>query len=282
MGELILYNNQFQSSYINVPVSSPHFQYGQGFFETLLYEKGLVFFLDEHLDRIKKTCDFFNISLDLSWLTSERIQDLILENNLKANSVRVKILYAPIKRSDEWDVCIWALPYERENRPRSLCVHREIRDSIIYGFKSTNYHANLFWKQHYKDKADEVLFLNKDRKILEGSLTNLIYIKKGSLCFSGEHNSYLKGITQEKILEAAVKAGLDIQAKNCGIDPEEVKTAQEVMVLNSLIIAQSCSCLIDENEKKYKLESMGWAEAFRDKILQDDSEALSRLANKLS
>lgn len=268
MDEVILLNNRFQGEGIGLSVFSPHFNYGQGFFETLLYENDRIYFLQEHLNRIEKTCRFWGILLDMSWLTEARLLELIKKNNLGTKPARLKILYAPMgQRPEKWDLCVYVKEYVRDNSSRRVCVHSEIRDSVLFAYKSLNYQANLYWKSYYQNDADEVLFVNTKGNVLEASISNVLYIKKNQLYFSGDHHSYLKGIMQAKILELARQLDLPPLACNNGLKIGEMITADEVILTNSLMIAQPCSLLIDKAGYKHNLKAAGWAKKFRKLIL---------------
>ena len=238
----VLYRGEISPPLIPSETSSPFFNYGQGFFETILFEDNKLWYFSKHLNRMKKTCSDFNISIDFSQIREEKIYTLLEGNGLKDHCCRVKILYAPIKSAGPWDTLVTAAPYTRPAGDFTLSVHNEIYDSRLNLYKSLNYQYNNYWKEYYKklNNSDEVLFCNKKQHILEGSYTNLLFVKKSTLYYVGKENNYLHGIMQDRILKAAESINrLKIQSLADGINIQDLKNADEVIICNSLITVQN-------------------------------------------
>ena len=250
-GREVLYRGEIKSPKLMSHSDSPFFNYGQGFFETILYEKGRLQFLKEHLERMKRTCSEFNISLDYSEIEEKPILELLEKNNLTNKSCRVKILYAPIEKGDRWDTVVTAAPYTRPVNDFILSIHNEIYDSFLNRYKSLNYQYNLHWRDYYhrKENSDEVLFCNKEGNILEGSYTNVLYVKDSTLYYVDKCNNYLQGIMQDQVLFEAEKIqGLSIEALTEGIEISQIREADEVIICNSLMTVQNVRKIIYGDE----------------------------------
>jgi|GEM_PF-1618233 len=252
----ILYRGIIQSPEVISDSSSPFFNYGEGFFETVLYENNKLQYLDEHLIRMKKTCSDFNIKLNYEEIDRLLIEKLLRDNGLESHTCRVKILYAPVKDSSRWDTVVTAAPYTRPVKDFSLSIHNEVYDSKLNRYKSMNYQYNLYWKKNYhiKEYSDEVLFCNKEGNILEGSYTNILFVKDAVLYYVDRRNNYLQGIMQDQVLKTASETGNTVEALVDGIPLNQLKDADEVMICNSLMTVQNVRKII-VGDKVYRWKS---------------------------
>lgn len=242
----VLYRGELSSPSIETNAISPFFNYGRGFFETVLYENGKLHLYDRHLERMRKTASDFSFRIDFDEIREDKILSYLESENLAGNCSRVKILYAPVADPGRWDTVVTASPYTRPVNDFVLSIHDEIRDISLNRYKSLNYCFNLHWRELYrkKENSDEVLFLNREGNVLEGSYTNILLVKGNRLFYTGQEQNYLKGIMQERTLEIAWSAGLKIEPMDEGIPLEWLKEADEVMVCNSLMLVKKVNKMI--------------------------------------
>lgn len=252
---------------LRIDTKSHLFNYGTGFFETLLYENRQIYFYKDHINRMNNTQDVFKMDVDYLSVDDKLIYKLIAENNLNNKILRIKIIYAPIQSENKWDTCIFLQEYERINKLYTVCIHTESKDSFIHNFKSLNYMANNHFRDYYKNQsnADEVLFINSKGRILEGSYTNILAVKDNILYYVSTHNNYLKGIMQNHILRNIEAIGL----KQSGVVTDGftagfLKKADEILLTNSLIGAQQIGAIYLKGEKiQFPVEKGSWAEKIR-------------------
>lgn len=249
-GRAILHRGIISPPSVKTDSRSPFFNYGRGFFETILYEEGRLQHFEEHLERMKKTCRDFEIRLEFSQVEEEKVLNYLKEIGLKNHSSRVKILYAPIEKANRWDTIVSAMPYTKPGRPFVLSIHDEVYDSKLNRYKSLNYGYNLYWRDHYgkKDHSDEVLFCNKEGHILEGSYTNILIEKDSTLYYVDKSNNYLQGIMQDQILKKSLAEGQKIASLAKGIPLEFLRDAHRVAVCNSLMKIQKVRKIIVQND----------------------------------
>lgn len=240
-GRAILLKGVISSPSVKTDSRSPFFNYGKGFFETILYENGTLHHYDEHLERMRNTCRDFEIHLDYTQVEKKKIYSYLKEIGLWKHCSRIKIIYAPIEEENRWDMIVSAAPYTRPDKDFVLSIHDEVYDFKLNRYKSLNYQFNLYWKDHYhkKNHSDEVLFCNKEGNILEGSYTNILFRKNSTLYYVDKCNNYLRGIMQDQILKVADELdGLNIEALAKGISTKILKEADEVFICNSLMQVQ--------------------------------------------
>ena len=234
----MLYRGITLNSGVGISASSPLLNYGQGFFETILYEGGCLRHYSEHVERMRRTCGDFGITLDFSQIAEPLILHYLGRIGLGNRRCRVKILYAPVEEAARWDTMVFAVPYTRPTGEAVLSIHGEVYDSNLNRYKSLNRQYNNYWKEFYekKEKSDEVLFRGSRGGILEGSFTNILCRRASILYYVDGDNPYLRGITQDKILEEAKKiGGITIKPLKEGMDPDRLGEADEVMLCNSLV-----------------------------------------------
>jgi branched-subunit amino acid aminotransferase/4-amino-4-deoxychorismate lyase len=88
----------------------------------------------------------------------------------------------------------------------------------------------------------EILFLNSKGNIIEGTRSNILCIKDNILYYVDLSENYLHGIMQSRIVSDHKEFGIsDAQAVKGGFQYDFIKECSEVLIVNSLMIARSCS-----------------------------------------
>jgi branched-subunit amino acid aminotransferase/4-amino-4-deoxychorismate lyase len=240
---VILFNGQVRDDQIPLTPFSPHFQYGTGFFETILYEKGKLYFYDEHLRRIENTCKAFSFLLDKNHISQEGVINLIQSLSQKEKTLRIKIIYAPMNSLDQkkWDTLVFTEPYRRRDKPMKASLHQEGCGSSLRKYKSINYDYNRYWNSYYKQKdgSDETLFTMDGKNILEGSYTNILIRKKRNIFSIHPNLPCLPGIAQQMILDYASHKGYTLHRLTGGLNIRKLQRADEVIGTNSLLLAEN-------------------------------------------
>ncbi|MDC7221384.1 MAG: aminotransferase class IV [Spirochaetales bacterium] len=262
---MILFNGKLQDEPLNCSPFSLHFQYGTGFFETILYNKGL-FFYEEHLKRMRNTCKDFCIDLNWDDISEDKLVRLL--GKKKDSEFRLKILYAPLKEdSSRWDTVVTMQPYKRRDNPMTAALHcTEPYNNSLHHYKSTNYEYHRYWCSHYKNRGmDEVLFSPDGKRALEGSYTNIIVRKGKTLYFAPPTLPCLPGIAQEKILEWANKSGYKLKPVKKGFTHAQLRSGEEVILTNSLLLAENLISL----KIKEKIYTLGQEKILRNAIREN-------------
>jgi branched-subunit amino acid aminotransferase/4-amino-4-deoxychorismate lyase len=267
----IVHNGAITGDSILTNTGSTFFNYGTGFFETILYEQGRVFFWEDHLRRLEQTAEVFEFSLEKEWLSESLVHELIRHNRCENETLRIKILCAPLQDPGVWDVVMFCRPYERADRDYEVFIHWEPRDGFFCSFKSVNYHALLYWNHYYKKHfhADEVLMCGLSGHILEGSVSNVLAVKKRALYYVDVHDNYLAGIMQKHIIREYKGIGFHqaIPVKG-GFSSSFLEEADEVLLSNSLVIVQRTGMLHPGKKKEVMTYTdYGWKKKIQDFFL---------------
>ena len=159
--------------------------------ETLKWSSNEGFvLLDKHLERLQDTADYFGYPLDIKAVkqaletAASGAEDLRVRLTLNAAGV-VKITTQPLSGCDE-------MTYTVSDQIVDL-------DTPFTYHKTTN--RAFYDKARAAQTADEVLFLNADGHLCEGSITNIFVEKNGQLLTPPVSAGILPGTLRCKLLE---------------------------------------------------------------------------------
>lgn len=250
MGRKILFDGKiiFRDN-IKASIDSPALNYGYGLFETILYENEKIYFIKDHLKRLFNSCNDLKIpSPDPNLISEDYIHKLIDENGLQNDVVKIKLMYLPIADVKEWNSLVRVNKYNRIIKDVNVLALNEPRVNNFYKHKSMSYmqnHHSLFRSKNY----DEVLFVNNDHNIIEGSFTNIMAAKDNILYFVDGNNDYLFGIMQQNIFKDHRLFGFKkIESLEDGFSKDFLESCNEVLLTNSLKIASNVRSITFGND----------------------------------
>ncbi len=246
---LVFLNDRFvPETEAKISVFDHGFLYGDGLFETLRSYSGKIFALRRHLDRLSISADELQLKVPNSTTLKNRLYETLERNQLKDALIRLTVTRGPGGRGFHPDRCttgtlvIAARPFEK--RASELdCIGA---DSVIVStcrtsptggdscLKSLNFLNNITAKLE-ADRAGvfEGIFLNKAGFLSEGTVSNLFWIKNGTLFTPSPETPILKGITREIVITVAKKSGLRVSE---GLYPPlKLLEADEAFLTNSAI-----------------------------------------------
>ncbi|MBC2717494.1 MAG: aminodeoxychorismate synthase component I [Desulfobacteraceae bacterium] len=217
------------------------FQYGLGFFETIRVENGRPLFLDDHIHRFYRAWDalFETPMPDLTW--DVIIRQVIDKNKLEKQTAAVKIMATFGDRMEaphHHNLIVTARKYEPrpaiiDKNGLGLVTYPHPRQTPLADHKTLNYaYYYLAGKWAKQQGADEALILNPDGSVSETNTANILLIDgKKVICPKSPH--VLSGIMEARVIQYLVEQGY--QAKTRNIIPDDLFTADQVIMTNSLI-----------------------------------------------
>ncbi len=250
-----------------VSVYDHGFMYGVGLFETLRTYGGAPFLLDRHLQRLHAGCREFGITLNYSEdMARSEIARLLSANRLDDAYVRISVsagkapLGLPTATYDQPQVVVYLKPLspaqEFAHRPSKTLQVLALRRNTPEGAerrKSFHYLNNILAKRELQAKvvAPEVegLFLDAHGYIAEGVVSNIFFIKDGALKTPSLQTGILAGITRGFLIELASQLGIAVEEGLYTV--QDLLTADELFVTNSVQEISSVHQLIDENAETY-------------------------------
>jgi len=192
-------------------------------FETMLIENGEVFLLEYHIERLKKSSEYFLFNFDESEFRK------IIVNELKKtdsnNSYRLKIIlnkWGTIKTEIKIfvaskDLFKIKISKTQVNSKNKFLYHKTtMRELYINELEKAK-----------NENIDEVVFLNEQGFITEGTFTN-IFIKKDNIIFTPSlENGLLAGCYREFLINSN-----QVKEKNLTLD--DLNNADEIFLSNSI------------------------------------------------
>jgi branched-chain amino acid aminotransferase len=201
--------------------------YGDGVFEGIRVYGGKIFRLDEHMDRLYDSAKAIWLTIpmpkeELLTITREAVRrsgmqeayirqvvtrgvgDLGLDPR-KCAKASIIIIVDTIKLWPE-QVYEAGLSVVTAGTP---IPHREALSPRV---KSLNYLAHILAKvEGIQAGADEVLMLDSEGHVAEGSGQNVFVVKHRKLSTPPAYAGILKGVTRDAVIELARKAGYEVE-----------------------------------------------------------------------
>jgi len=229
------------------------FLYGYGLFETMRAYQRHIFRLDRHLARLHRSAQ--SLSLTHSVLnTVEGKQSLevacmetLEANKLKNARLRLTVSAGEGDMTPDPSTCsnptilvtarnLVPLPpekYESGFKAALSSLHRNSQ-SPLSRLKSTCYMENILARMAVRATGcDEVILLNEQGYLVEGSITNIFLVSKGDLVTPSLGSGVLPGITREAVLEIARASNLKILERQ--VELKELIEAEEAFITNSIL-----------------------------------------------
>lgn len=245
MSEKIYLNGQLVSGgQASVPITNPAFLHGVGLFETVRAYNGKPFRLAEHVARLRKSAERFNMpvtgALDQ---ISGAVDDVLLANQLQ--NARIRITVTPPGSTDEPDQFMLLVraeattgyPSELYENGMTVCVQNEFRQSAqdpLAGHKTTSYFPRLLALRDAQDKrCGEALWFTPTNLLAEGCMTNVFLVREGKLLTPPLDTPVLPGVTRATVLELAGQQGIKTEERACTI--EDLLKSDEVFLTNAIM-----------------------------------------------
>ncbi len=241
-GSMKIYINGqfFEKENAKISVFDHGFLYGDGVFEGIRSYDGLVFKLNEHIDRLWESMHTLMIT---SPLNKKQLADAIIKT-LQANKFKDAYIRLIITRG-EGDLgldprkCkgnaniiiitdkITLYPAELYQKGMEIITVPTVKnhpEALNPELKSLNYLNNILAKiEAINSGYNEAIMLDSDGYVTECTGDNIFIIKDGIL--STPNHGRLKGITRQAVIELAKKNKIPVQ--ECFITRHEIFNAHE-------------------------------------------------------
>ncbi|MGG7143461.1 aminotransferase class IV [Clostridium nigeriense] len=197
--------------------------FGRGVFETILI-KDKPIFLNEHISRLNEGIKILNIGEKVN---QEDILKIINKYDIKYCGLKIVVTERNIvlEKRD--------IPYKAEDYLKGFALkisnlNRSSKSKISY-IKSINYLENILEREEaLKNGYNEVLFLNENGYLSEGSMSNIFIVKGEKVYTPSIKCGLLPGIVRNFLIRE-----YKIIEKELTI--EDVMMADEIFITNSLL-----------------------------------------------
>ena len=187
---------------------------GIAIYEVIKIERGIPLFLEEHLNRLFYSANISNLSINESYCDIETlIGELIKKNNTKEGKIILIIRFEKENGSSEKDLLIYFTPHYFPSV-------EEYKNGVIIGSShdtrgnpnakilntETRIRAN---NRIVEENLFEVLLINDEGFITEGSRSNVFFIKDNKV-ITPPVKDVLNGITRMNIIKLCKQNNIEI------------------------------------------------------------------------
>lgn len=241
--KVFLNNEIIDSSQAKVNCSDGGFLYGAGLFETMRASNGVVFALDEHLDRLFASAEKLKINLrgDKKFI-ADAVYETLNANELKEARIRITATSGAMgTETPEPTLYVTAsefAAYPKEYYEKGILVilnsYRQNPADILSGHKTTSYFARIsaLGVAHQK-RAAEALWFTVDHRLAEGCVSNVFLVKNSVLYTPPLTTGVLPGIARKTVLKLAADNAIKCEQKDLSIN--DLLGADEVFITNVIM-----------------------------------------------
>lgn len=235
--------------------------FGEGVFETFRCKTGLPVHLDKHIKRLGAGAGVLELDMpDKSYLVG-LIEKAVRESELSDVYLKVCLLSHGstlfYEISQELQVLILVKEYlkPKESMRACVCSFTKNSKSPVVKIKSLNCLENIIARREAAARGfDEVVFFNEEKKITEGSASNIFWYRDGILHTPSVECGLLPGTTREVLME--ITEDLGIEVVEGGYNLEDLTGSDFAFFTNSLVgsvpIAQIDNRMIPLGNAKYR------------------------------
>lgn len=223
------------------------FLYGDGIYETLRAYDGIVFMLDQHVDRLFRSASMIALKIKK---TPDAVKKAVYKT-LTANRLKEAVIRITVSRGSGpagLDPALCTEPtfviiarkfahypnmyYKKGVKIAIADTKRNFKGALNPQIKSLNFLNNILAKIDAKKKdAYEAIMKNYRGYIAEGTVSNIFFIKNRVLCTPGLDVGILDGITRKIIIEIARDTG--IQVTEGRFKEDDLYNADEIFISNT-------------------------------------------------
>lgn len=219
------------------------FLYGDGIFEGLRLISKKILFHREHMKRLYDSAAIVRIPMIAEEQYEKQLFEAVKSSNLNSGYIRVVVTRGigdlginPAKCSGPKIVVIVTnlqlYPeelYEKGIKMITAKTRKIPYASFNCGIKSCNYLNNIMATWEIVDKnVHEAIMTDENGIVSEATVDNIFGIKGNTLFTPGLETNCLAGITRAKIMEIAVKQGMEVTEGK--FTPDDFMSADEVFL----------------------------------------------------
>ncbi|MEJ9151649.1 aminodeoxychorismate lyase [Bacillus smithii] len=219
--------------------------YGLGVFETIPTYSGHPFLLDDHLERLNEGLKELRIRASMTRKKAlDIIQELCRRNGLTDSSVRLNV------SAGLGEMGMQNEPYHRPTifvfqRPFKRLHAMKEKEAVLLTLPRNTPETGKRLKSHHflnnvaakwemgSNGEQEGIFLTKDGHLAEGIVSNLFWVKEGTIFTPCLQTGILDGVTRRFIMKLAERLHIPVQEGY--FFPEELDYAEEIFLTNSII-----------------------------------------------
>jgi 4-amino-4-deoxychorismate lyase len=220
-------------------------QYGDGLFETIAVEEESLLCWDEHIERLQSGCSRLKIPIpNQDTLTEETRR---LTSSIERGIIKIIITrgqggrgYAlPVNVESTRIISLYPWPEYSFGNPDDginvrVCNYRYAHNSVLAGIKHLNRLEQVLARSEWTDSLiAEGVVLDHEENVIEGTMSNIFYIKNEILYTPELSACGVEGIVRQKIITLAAELHLEICIHKISL--ESLMNADEAFMCNSIV-----------------------------------------------
>ncbi|PPD30162.1 MAG: aminodeoxychorismate lyase [Methylomonas sp.] len=228
-----------------IDVSDRGFQYGDGVFETIEVFQGKPLFWQRHIDRLQKGCQTLRIpcpdsallqaeASDISVGADRAVLKLMITRGSGGRGYRQPDPILPTRVLSLHPFPQYPGHFDTEGIVARFCNQCLAINPGLAGIKHLNRLEQVLARAEWQDDSvQEGLMLDYQGQVIEGTMSNLFFVKNAVLYTPSLTNCGITGIVRQLVTEIAILKGIEfaeIQA-----DQQSVLQADELFLTNSVI-----------------------------------------------
>lgn len=270
--------NGVSADYLNV--NDRAIQYGDGLFETILFNNNKLYYWQQHFQRLQDSCSRLKLNCPAESVLLNDIKQLVKKISCSQQNVyAIKIIVtrgvsgrgyqfaAAEKNSAATEnriVSISSLAMDYSSLVSGhlssgslyVCKQQVSINQGLAGIKHLNRLENVLARNEWSatDKAKNIidgLMSNANQHVIEGCMSNLFAVNKQQLITPDLALSGVNGVMRNMIIDLAKKNGILVSIVDLAMD--ELLSMDEVFISNSLIGMKSVSQV---KQKEFKQQNV--------------------------
>jgi len=222
---LLSYNfKQIEDKDLVIPYNDRGFSYGDGLFETIIYNKQKIRFLKDHLRRLKKGMKAFGFE-GANGIKKDLIKHQILSlihNNQLTGKVKIKIqvwrrpggLYRP--NNNHFNILISVKDEPEDFHFNALKIGFSEKVSLSYSefsrYKTSNALPYIVASIEKEKKGyDDLVLRNNQGYIAECTSSNIFWVKNNDIFTPSIKSGCIAGIARKKIIQKLSKSSFNVK-----------------------------------------------------------------------
>lgn len=219
------------------------FQFGDGVFETMYVSRGQIRLEQKHWERLREASERLSLNIDfehLGTLTQDYtagiekgVCKLLVSRGsnqggfFPQNALPLKYCLSARKAPESW------MKSPEQGIESAIGQFKLGIQPAFAGIKHCNRLEQVFCAQEVQQSAyKELVFLNHDGLVIEGSCSNLFMIKGDTLYTPVLNRSGVNGVVRRWVIEHAESWNMRLKEEH--ISPDKLYSAQEVFLSSSV------------------------------------------------
>jgi branched-chain amino acid aminotransferase len=238
----------------SLPPLNRGFLYGDAVYEVWRTYQGVLFAWEEHLERLRRSAEALHLPLPLApgGLLAEirRTTDAFRGASGHAGELYIRVqitrgggpigLDTALADRPDYVILVQPCPETSPEKARSglrlsiaVGLRRNPVDALNPAWKTGNYLNNILCLREARARgADEVVMLNHAGEVTEAAVSNIAFVRDGTLVMPPLSAGILGGITRGLLVSRIARSsGVDVREET--VRPAALPTMQECMLLST-------------------------------------------------